>query len=339
MKMTYGFSLVEMVVAMLIGSMISLLLFQSLGQFSKAAQSVDHIATIQTDKALLDRQWDRDFSGMFAPLKKTASTNQEGKDKEQTQAPKPPALTAAEQQKNQKEEEKYHADPFTYTVDQHGMVTMISCITSNPALMYGNLLPRMVRVVYQLVPDAYEQGYFMMKRQQSDDLELASFTKKDSSIRAYQLVSNIKKVTLEAWVEKIPKQQPAQSSQASPGQAKDTKKEKKEEQKRSYILWQEWKNMNDEEKKKYEMVLLPTFIKIVVTFIEKIKNGTRESEQTCWYAPQYDIQPVIIEGPSLLPTDKQRDGQKQATQQYRKINDDLQDFHDRVLSKKPGLDL
>lgn len=329
MKLRPGFSFIEVITSVLISSIIGLVLFQTLFQFSKALNFVDTTATVQTDKLLLDRQWDRDFSGMLAPHKKKPEVrDQEGQPKENKQA-----LTEEPQKKKDKtEEEKFHADPFVYTAEADGAVTMISCITSNPALMYGNLLPRIVRVVYRVVPSKTQEGIYTLLRQQSEDLELSSFSNtKEGKVRAYELVSGIKKIKLEAWVEKTTKKETTPPQQPNQQSSQTTqKKEQEKPEPRVFVPWQEWQKIDKEEKKKFELALVPTFIKITVIFV----HGTKEKEHVFWYAPAYDNQPVIIEGPSLLLTDRERSNKKYTENQYGKINEQLQDFNERVLSKK-----
>lgn len=326
-----GFSLIEVMVALFIGSLLSMVLFQSLSQASKALRFVDDTSHTQTEKTLLDRQWDRDFSGMFAPLKKI-QVSRDDDEKKTENAPAEQPKQDAKQKEKEKEEEKYHPDAFAATVDQNNMVTMFTCITSNPALMYGNLLPRIVRVVYKLVPEKDQEGRYALVRQQSDDLELAVFTKQDSKIRAYTLASGIKSMKLEAWVEKIPKKEDKKKKDQQPPSEQEKKQQTAEPKKRVFVPWQEWKKVSDDDKKKFELALIPALIKMTVTFIQ----GKQEREQVFWYAPLYGIQPVVIEGPSALLTNKERDGRKQAQEQYGKINEQLQDFNDRVLSKKMG---
>lgn len=332
--MQRGFSFIEVITSVLISSIIGLVLFQSLSQFSKALNFVNNTATIQTEKVLLDRQWDRDFSGMFAPLKKIPI------DREQEVAlPKETAEESqqlnAKDKKDQREDNKYQADPFIFTAEQDGTVTMLSCITSNPALMYGNLLPRIVRVVYRLVPSTLQEGLYVLVRQQSEDLELNAFKNtKDAKVRAYELVTGVKSLKVEAWAEKIvKKEKQKQNQQSEQAQTLPIQQQKKEEEKaepRVFIPWQEWQKIDKEEKKKLERVLVPAFIKITITFVQ----GSKEIEQVFWYAPAYDATPVMIKGPSLLMTDGERRSRKQTEEQYGKINEQLQDFNERVLSKK-----
>lgn len=328
MNMKYGFSLLEVVIGVLISSILSITLFQSLFQVSKALRYVDGASHMHTDITILDRQLDRDFSGMFLPLKKAPPVREDGDKKDASVPAEQPKKQ--DPQKPEKEEDKYQPDAFVINLEQTtGTVSMFSCITSNPALMYGNLLPRIVRVVYRLVPDRHQEGLYTLTRQQSDDLDLAVFTDKSSKIRAYTLISGIKQIKIDAWIEKIKKPEKNQQEQKKPGES-----EKKQTQdgpaKRVFVEWQAWKKTNEDEKKQFELALIPALMKITVIFMQ----GKREVEQVYWYAPLYDMRPVMIEGPSALLTDKERDGKKQAEQQYGKINEQLQDFNERVLSKK-----
>ena len=67
MKLYNGFALLEVIISVMVGSMLALLLFQSIGSMSKTYQKIVSVSSVQRRFTLVQQQFERDLSGVIAP--------------------------------------------------------------------------------------------------------------------------------------------------------------------------------------------------------------------------------------------------------------------------------
>ncbi len=325
--MRKGFILVEVLVALLLGSLMIGVLFQSLSQTNQLFAKVVSTSSIQRTALLVQQQFETDFSGMIAPqLVEREEAPERDTQKKSDEDKKNKSLEDKKSDDKKSEEKKEEPfKSFIFETGEKGTVKIISFVSSNPLLTYKQPLPRAIRVAYRVVADPENQGALLLIRQQSEELFLARFEaacKKDTIksgqnlIRSYELARNIQTITFEFFVEKIEK--PDKALEKKPGQEQQAEKKDKnkdtsaEQKKRVFVLIDDWLKLSDEEKKKYEPQALPAFGHCVMTLLdEKAKAKTFDF----WFAPCYDMQPIDIKGVTDLPSLQEEQGRQAAAEQ------------------------
>lgn len=315
-----GYILVEVMMAVLLGSLMLGVLFQSLSQTNTLFGKVVGLSSIERAAVLVQQQFETDFSGMIAP--QIVEKKEEGQESSSLDKDKKPDEKKADTSKEKKEEP---FKSFSFETGDKGTVKIISFVTTNPLLTYKQPCPRIVRVAYRVVADPQHQGSFQLLRQQSEELFLKRFEaacKKETIkpgqqlIRSYELASHIQLIVFEFFVEKIEKKEEEASGKKPEDNSKKDKKKELEEKKRVFVLIDDWLKLSDDEKKKYEPQALPAFGHCTMILLdEKSKPKTFEF----WFAPKYDMLPVVINGITDLPTLQEEQGRQAAAQQEKQF--------------------
>lgn len=315
--MRKGFALLEVVFALVISSMIAIILFQSLSQTNGILSRVVSVSALERRVALMQQQFETDFSGMFSPplTEEDDEGESEGAaDKKVSTFAKAPSsvTTSAGGPTDKKEEQENAFKTFTFESDERGFVKVLSFVTTNPLAVYQQPSPRAVRVAYRVIADPENQGKLLLVRQESEELSLKKFeaaTKKETikpgqkPIRNYEIARDIENIKFEFFVEKIEKKEPEKAQPAGQQQpkdknSKDTKKDD-EEKPRVFMLIDEWKKLSDDEKKKYENPEIPAFCSLKI-FMNDERKRTHAFEFLFCTCAGY--QPVIVKGATSLPS-------------------------------------
>jgi len=228
-----GFILLEVLVSIMISSMIFMSLMGALFQLSKARVSVDDSIDVYTRVTTIVNLMQQDFQGSMIPVQ--AEVAQEKKQtpvgqpqqKNEPQVEKQEAPQTTEQQAGAQEKTKPVKDIF-YSSIKDNNVAMISCITNNPTTVYwseraGKAKPRVMRIVYTLVPDPAHKESFLLKRQEGSELDLDAYKNSEKPIaRAYEIAEGIKqfKITY-LYLEKKEEAQPQQEKGIPQGKQKE----------------------------------------------------------------------------------------------------------------------
>ena len=301
-----GFSLPEVIFGLAIGTMIALILFESITQTNQVFARVTSLSSIERNASLLQQQFENDFSGMFSPRipeEKDEDGKKEGKDGEKSDKDS----GKDEKKSEKKEDEKSVFKSFVFEGTTQGLVNIMTFVTSNPLLSYKQPLPRIVRVAYRVLPDPEHEGKLLLVRQQSEELSMKKFeeaTKKETKksdqtvIRSYEIARNLESVKFEFFIEKIEKKKDEKDNPPLPGATKGQNfsgkdKEDKEEKPRSFILIDDWLKLSEEERNKFEAPEIPAFIHLQVGMQDDIK---RLRTFDFWFAPVYGGVPSTMKG-------------------------------------------
>lgn len=303
MKLRNGFALLEVLFAMIIGSMLSFILFQSIGSMSKTYQKIFSVSSVQRRFTLVQQQFERDFSGITAPrISLEDERDPEKREKDESENEKKEDKKAEVKTGEEKTKQKIYRVPHVFFSknDDKGNCVQLTCLTTNPVSMYGQQTPRLVRVVYRLEPDPEHKGLFLLARQQSDNLDFKVF--EDSSkdkIRKFTISDNIEKLKISFLISKEPEKESELPTEEEKKLAeKEKKKDKKQE--REFKTVTDWPYFEDEkEEEKSKRPSYPTFIKVEITLIDEQK---RSSDFLLWYAPLYDIGPKLVDKSATLPS-------------------------------------
>ncbi|MFT6765455.1 MAG: prepilin-type N-terminal cleavage/methylation domain-containing protein [Alteromonas naphthalenivorans] len=305
MKLNRGFALIEVLFSLTIGSILALLLFQSIGSMSKTYQKIFSVSSVQRRFTLVQQQFARDFSGIVAPKisldDERGSDEKKGFDFDQKKDDKKKAEVKTDKDKKQNKSKTYRIPHVFFSKnDSKGNCSQLTCLTTNPVSVYGQSTQRLVRVVYSLEPDPEHEGLFLLARQQSDILDFKEFSKQGvKAIRKFTISDSIEKLKISFLV---PKKSDKESKPLTEDDKKLSEKEKKKKFKveRHLQALNDWPYFEDEkEEKKKKRPSVPTFIKVEATFVDEQK---RPSDFLLWYAPLYDAQSVVVEDAATLPS-------------------------------------
>jgi len=253
--MKQGFTLIEVILATALASMISVALIFMTQQMSGTLMRVDRISDLYMRASLLQHQMERDIAGAFAPTDFSATD------------------TAGVEKKNRpkKIEKIFWGDNTLET---------LTFITNNPLQSYwgersGKAQPKIVRVVYRLVPDTKRANVYTLMRQEGSDLNLESYTTDPSilrqaqdervgrtdSTRAYPMIEGIRSIQIDytTLIKKesstADKQTPPQTA---PTETSEEQPEQKSEEEFERKTVQEWKNNIEDQKPPWP--LIPQFV-------------------------------------------------------------------------------
>ncbi len=241
-----GFTLIEVILATALASVISVTLIFMLQQMNGTLMRVDRISDLHMRASMLQNQMERDITGAFAPTDFSATD------------------TNGEQKKDgpKKIEKIFWGDNTLET---------LTFITNNPLQSYwgersGKAQPKIVRVVYRLVPDTKRANVYTLMRQEGSDLTFESYTADSSTNRAYPMIEGIKSIQIDyiTLIKKesstADKQEAAQATPAEKTPEEPTQKVEEEFERRTE---KEWKNNIEDQKPPWP--LIPQFITMQVT--------------------------------------------------------------------------
>jgi|GEM_PF-1695938 len=199
--MKHGFTLIEVLIAILIASIISGILFTVWFQINRGVGTVQTFIDLYAKEAMIQQNLERDFAGAFYPVPLAQPPKGERKETEQKKE--------SQQKKSEKESTESEKDSSVskafYATKQGDQLGVITCITNNPAQVYwsdtaGEGKPRIVRVVYRLVPQENKTGQptYKLMRQESMNLNFDAFQEgSEQSIRSFEVVNDIKSLQIQ----------------------------------------------------------------------------------------------------------------------------------------------
>ncbi len=320
--MQRGFSLIELVIALLISSILAVVLFGILNQTSSSLVSIESIVSSDITIASFYDRLERDVTGAFVPpigdpdLADKAFTQQlkqaeeqEQKQQEQQQDQKNKNVIAQKKLvKSASLQDIQIKKAFVYE-EKNKNLAQFSFITCNPLAVYREAKPCIVRVVYTLRPESGAKTY-TLERQESLKLGLKAALK----ARAYPLLRYIESLRLEFLAP-----QPVDEKEKPVAVELDQQKEKKKSA-APLITFKQWpikEEMVDKDDKKIRPDL-PQFVKVYLRYAnpvdKQIKNYEFLFPIRCFRAPS----------PSLLNTaliHQQREEQKKQLAQQQTQQD------------------
>lgn len=172
--MKKGFMLIELLIATLITSMISILLLTVLQQSTKFQSVIDNNINVHTRAIICYQQLEKDIMGTFVPIQDNKNTKQKN----------------------------FILEHIFYSTNQNKKLNTLTFVTTSSLAVYwgektGKAKPRVARVVYQLQPESEKKDSFVLFRQEGTDLSF-SYYKKDNpkAPRTYQLINGIKDLSI-----------------------------------------------------------------------------------------------------------------------------------------------
>lgn len=272
--MRSGYILLEIVISIALGSVIGVVVFASFFQINKTYKTASRLIGIDSKASLLEHQMERDLSGAFIPfilesLKETTTTTKVTvKTKEKTET------TKFEQKKEELKEAPLEKAFHAQMKDNDSF--LLSFVTSNPLTVYDGAKPRVVRVVYRLVPNSVRpagQQSFKLIRKEVKELNFSSQPRDEAQgkkVRSYELVDGIKNMSFEFIVRPVKKEQKQKEGAETDKKETASKKEeeKKTEEKKKEIPYETFQVWGEDQIKKVNRNL-PNFVNVTVSFWDR----------------------------------------------------------------------
>jgi prepilin-type N-terminal cleavage/methylation domain-containing protein len=263
-----GVTLLELVAALAIASIMSVMLYQGLNQSYKAVRTIDVLVDAHSELALFFDRFYKDISGAFVPVQAISAQEKGRKEIEEkgAQAGKPQeskidAAKSSEAGKVEGEEKQkplkdiFVLEEMKISGEARASRSSFTFITANPLTIYGEAIPRIVRVLYVVEADKKKSGLWNLVRYESTELDNAVFKDKQSkgAIKGYAVLHNIEKFTIECSAFKEVKQEGKESTQEKKTQ------DKKEPEKKELERFSKW---NDQQRLKDKQNLIPSSVEI-----------------------------------------------------------------------------
>lgn len=272
-----GFSLIELLVATMIASILGTLLFSAFYQINKFVPAIDSRTSIIEKAALINAQLEKDFAGIIVP---SEFYDRQPKEKPQAADSKKDDATKKESEAKKKQEEsdsdqktKKLLEKIFYSVNKSGMLDKLSFITTSSLQVYwgpksGSAKPRMVRVMYSLKenPESKDgKKSYSLIRKESPKLE---FEEIEKSLE-YVLADNIKSLAMDYTAVMIEPEKKQTANQAQ----KPAQVAKPELEIKQLDEWQE-KIQQDEAKdqNQKQMPLTPQVISMDISLWDAAKK-------------------------------------------------------------------
>ena len=262
-RKTSGFTLIEITIALLISSMLTLLLYQSFSQAQRSARNSSSVLDVITAMPIAYNQLEKDFSTIFVPER----VFKELAEKATSKAGSPQAAVQTAPQAGGSDSEKKKKEPFKdvfVSTVKDKKLELISFISTHSLALYDAVVPHAVRVVYRLVPLADSPDLFSLVRQETTTLDMPLAKFKDEKIREYDLIRGIKDVKVEFLVPEKEKEDPTKQA---------GKEQKKEQQPKKYITLERWESDTSEGEKKTDY-LIPAYINVSGVFVDPVTERT-----------------------------------------------------------------
>lgn len=269
-----GMTLIELVIAMTISSMLALLLYQTFSQSQKAGFTIDAMLDYEVAMPIMYNQLDKDISSIFVPeqvFRELASSYASDSAKASTD------MKATADMEKEKEKEKKFKNIFVCSLKDKN-VENLSFLSTHSLSLFNIVVPRSVRVVYRLVPTG--NALFSLMRQESTTLDLALAKFQENKIREYELMRGLKEFSLELIV---------------PEKAKSEEKDKKDQsQDKKYKSLHAWLPDETETAEKKPEALIPEFVVLKGRVVHELSH--REYGFEWWFrVPVFEVVAARVE--------------------------------------------
>ncbi len=275
--MRRGITLIDVLIALAIGSVLTLLLYGALAQTSRVVRFVDALTGITTDLLFAGDRLSKDIQGAFVPIQGQLEKSSERKEEAQK---KEGAQDGAQKEKtDDKQKKERMTDVFIVNDLSKGVrnaKVLLTFISSNPLIVYGESTPRVVRVVYMLEPNKEDSNLFELIRYESLELPLKTFKEHQAkkSVRGYPLLTRIRQIAVTAIARKTEsEEEKKEKAKKQETDLKDKKaKEEKKKKERKPPEWERVSTWNDEERIKEKKSIVPESILIKGVMLDERKR-------------------------------------------------------------------
>jgi len=196
--MRSGISLIDVIAAIAVGGIMTVILYRSVAQTNRVVFTIDAIVDMYSEVALFKDRMERDVLGAFVPQGVSMEFYKEVMQRKNDSKPKP-----ADKKKPKQDKDTDAIDEiFVLKKGTQNNLSMMTFTTTNPLIVFNEVTPRAVRVLYELVPQE-GQNRWSLVRYEGTELGLKTYNKKrkEGAIRGYTILDNIKKLAVRCVVE------------------------------------------------------------------------------------------------------------------------------------------
>lgn len=177
-----GFSVLELIMAMAISTIIMTTLLEMYNQITRNMVRVERFVFEDTQLLVLKNRFSKDIAGLSAIWFTQAEVDKKiaGQNKK---APEP-------------DQEKRQASAAFYSINKQGRLEQITFVTTSALQSYGTTQDRFVRVVYKVEEDPASPGLFRLMRKQ---IPMPTEHIDEQALQGgtfYELVSGIKSISM-----------------------------------------------------------------------------------------------------------------------------------------------
>jgi|GEM_PF-1221305 len=327
--MRQGFTLIELIVSLLIGALLSISLTMMLQQSYASQKKLESLTNLYGRASLVFTQIERDLMGATVPIENILALEDERKKKGSKKKPEETqkAAEAAPENKEKKEaapkeetEQKPESSkgevpykPFdrVFYCGKHGALLHWSWITHNPLQLYwgasvGTARPRIARIMYRLEPDKEDKTLFNLVRSEGFDLSYAPYEKHaDAKYKGSVIAAGVKRMVVTSFA--VQEKREEQVPEAKAGATKKSEKPPTIEVK-TLETWEWPRNQKEQAEKKdkkdeQELPPLPQGVRIVLT----LWDAASEREKTFESAIYIPSVPSLQRESQAQPTDKKEE--------------------------------
>ncbi len=193
-----GFSIIEIVVAIAIGAIVAMLLYQATAQTARVVKTIEVQVDVHTELALFMDRIQKDISGAFVPHfpeeKEEAELQQKKEEKKQNKDSKP-------EKKKENEQNIFDVQSMDITDGMHKGASLFTFVSTNPLMVYGESVPRRVRISYSFEDQKEGKALFKLLRYESPEVDFKKFEekKKSRAIKGYTILRNIRSFSMECF--------------------------------------------------------------------------------------------------------------------------------------------
>lgn len=263
-----GFSVFEMVIGLLIGSILltsSLAIYQNI---VKSTTTLQRITTNDTKVMVLQDRLQKDLIGIsmlwFTPKKYEAMNKQKNESKNIAKSSQGQEKTKKESS-SKKPQKTGQDNSFFFAENNNGNIRILSFVTTSALQMYGAESKLLVRAIYMLKKNSTDGHSFSLLRKEIEagELQLESLEKAGTF---YELASNIKHCSFEYGFINGMK----------------TEEESKNEDKQAKMTWvKDWNDKKDPSGNSIEKPVAPKCIKIKIVFLQQESSVEHEYNFLC----------------------------------------------------------
>lgn len=282
--MKQGFSLIELLVALGIGSILAVIILQSYSSMNQSAQVVDDLINFDIRIGTLATQIKQDISGACIPPRIQQDRMKKMEQKKPERDDKQPKLLTH----------------IFYATENNKQLQLLTCITNNPLQIYwssaiGIAKPRLARVVYRLKPEqpTREKPSFILVRQEALALDFDLFAEdSQQKVREYELINNVKEMSCE-YLTAVKKEEPKQEGQKTISQPIEYK---------SSFSWnqeEQWQKDTGNE----ELLLIPNIVVVTITLWGNQQKSTKTYQFPITIIPDVQKLSAVQKNKSEQPAD------------------------------------
>jgi prepilin-type N-terminal cleavage/methylation domain-containing protein len=296
--MKSGFTLIEVMLVLLIGSLLSTSLYMSFAVISKMVQHGNAQVRSDIGFGLISNQLEKDCMGAFLPIISAAAPEEAPATENESPAKK----VAAPKATTTKLERAFYC-----TTGKAGNFGILTFVTNNPLQSYspermGSEKPRIARVAYRLVPEK-DKPTFSLVRQESTELEYKAFESKN--VRGYEIAQGIQSCKIELLYVPLEQNRAGVGGEKNKNGTTEAKKEPA-----PYIVVTEWDDSKKESEDKDKRPNLPQFIRFLITQVVGDGSPLELTVQAPIFAWETVIRRSDIE--QIQQTQKREEQAKQA---------------------------